>query len=80
MFDEDKKNTLILDNAPHRHGMEKGWQSLLKMSKKDDAALLNDLEITQINITRKRKYMEFKVRCKDGAFANTRKGPTVLDV
>lgn len=80
MFGEDKKNTLILDNAPHRHGMEEGWQSLLKMSKKEDAALLSDLETTQIKITRKRKNMEFKVPCEDGAFANTSKGPKVLNV
>lgn len=80
MYGEDKKIILILDNAAYHHGMEEGWKSPLKMSKKEDAALLRDLGIAEINIARKGESMKFEISCKDGAFANKSKGPTMEEV
>lgn len=79
MFGE-KKMTLILDNAAYHHGMEEGWESPLKVSKTEVAALLRDLNLTQFNVTRNGKEMGFHGPCKDGAFANKPKGPTIEEV
>lgn len=83
---KDHKMILILDNAPYHHGMEDGWKSPLKMSKTEGAALLSDLGIGTIEVTRrnedagKEDVMTFTVPRKGRAFVNAPKGPTIPEV
>lgn len=75
-----EKIIIILDYAANYHGMEVAWKSPVRTTKTECVPLISDLGIGAIGVSHNGEYMIFNAPCREGTFANTSKGSTILEV
>eukprot|EP00752_Nemacystus_decipiens_P011550 g10256.t1 len=93
LYGEDATMTLILDNAPYHHGMEKDWKSPLLASKDVNLATLRKLKARGIQLDREdggtadgiMAYRTdgnvfFPLPAESGSFAKAPTGPSTAEV
>lgn len=77
MLYHDRKMISILDDFTKHHGIEDGSKFPLEKNKTEGTALLDNLWIREISVSRDAKHVTFCAPCKEGAF-NTQRGLQVL--